>query len=234
MARREAQYGIVPIENSTEGSVTHAVDALVEGDLLIRAELELEVSQCLLTRAAGLTSIERVYSHPQPLGQCRVWLAKNLAAAQLVQSVLDGRRGARGRRRPAGAAIASRLASELYGLPVLRERIQDRAENVTRFVVVAHEDAPRTGDDKTTLAFSVPEATGAARCCARSRSSTKRGSTSRASSPAPAARSRGTTSFSPTSSGHRDDANVARAMTRLRERCPMVKHLGSYPRFARR
>ena len=83
VSRKEATYGVVPLENSTEGSVTRAVDALIHGDLLIRAELELDVSQCLITRAPGLASIERVYSHPQPLGQCRVWLPTNLAAAQL-------------------------------------------------------------------------------------------------------------------------------------------------------
>ena len=118
VARREAQHGVVPIENSSEGSVDHALDALVDGDLLIRAELELEVAQCLLTRAKGLASVERVYSHPQALGQCRVWLAKNLAGAQLVQSPSTAAAVREAAADPRAAAVASRLASELYGVPV--------------------------------------------------------------------------------------------------------------------
>src|SRR5262249_16444074 len=122
VARREALHGVVPFENSSEGAVTHAIDALVAGDLLIRAELELDVSQCLLTRAPGLASIERVYSHPQALGQCRVWLAKNLSGAQLVQTASTSGALREAANDPRGAAIGSRLASELYGVPLMRER----------------------------------------------------------------------------------------------------------------
>jgi chorismate mutase/prephenate dehydratase len=169
VARREAKHGVVPIENSSEGSVDHALDALVDGELLIRAELELEVAQCLLTRAGGLASVERVYSHPQALGQCRVWLAKNLAGAQLVQSPSTAAAVREAVADPRAAAVASRLASDLYGVPVLRERIQDHAENV----------------------------------------------------------------FLADLEGHRHDENVARAAARLADKCPMVKHLGSYPRYVR-
>ncbi len=84
--RSAVAYGVVPIENSTEGSVTHAADALLEGGLFIRRELVLEVSHCLLSNAERLTAVERVYSHPQALAQCRAWLAKNLSSAQLVQT----------------------------------------------------------------------------------------------------------------------------------------------------
>src|ERR1019366_8228571 len=161
VSRRQALYGVVPVENSSEGTVPHAVDALVSGDLLVRAEFEIEVSQCLLGRASGLASVERVYSKAEVLGQCRVWLAKNLGGAQLVQASSTAAAVREALTDPQGAAIASRLASELYGLPVMRERVQDRAENYTRFVVVAHEDAGRTGDDKTTVAFSLRDGRGA-------------------------------------------------------------------------
>jgi chorismate mutase/prephenate dehydratase len=228
VSRRQTTYGIVPIENSTEGSVPHAVDALVAGDLLIRAELNLEVSQCLLTRAAGLTSIERVYSHPQPLGQCRLWLAKHLAGAQLVQASSTASAVREALTDPGGAAIASRLASDLYGLPVMRERIQDRAENFTRFVVVGHEDAARTGDDKTTLAFSVRDGRGAL-VRALAIFDEEGINLSRIES-RPSREKSWDYVFLADLVGHRDDANVARSMTRLRETCPLVKHLGSYPR----
>jgi chorismate mutase/prephenate dehydratase len=234
VARHEAKYGVVPIENSTEGSVVHAVDALIEGELLIRGELELEVAQCLLTRAGGLGAIERVYSHPQALGQCRVWLAKNLSAAQLVQtpSTVVAVREALADAR--GAAIASHLASELYGLPVLRERIQDRPENFTRFVLVSLEDAPRSGADKTTIAFSIRDAQGrGALLRVLAILDEEEINLTRIES-RPSREKPWEYVFLADLEGHREDANLARVMTRLRERCPLLKHLGSYPRYARR
>jgi chorismate mutase/prephenate dehydratase len=230
VARRDAQHGVVPIENSSEGSSNTAIDALIDGDLLIRAELELEVSQCLLTAAAGLASIERLYSHPQPLGQCRLWLAKNLAHVQLVHAPSTAAAVREALSDPRGAAIAGRLASELYGLPIARERIQDRPDNVTRFALVSLEDAPRTGDDKTTIAFSLREGHG-------------RGSLMRALAildeekinltrieSRPSREKQWDYVFLADFEGHRDDAHVARALARLREKCHLVKLLGSYPR----
>src|SRR5262249_34234905 len=116
--RGDTTYGVVPFENSSEGSVNHCVDSLVEGGALIRREHVLEIAQCLLTRAPGLTSVERVYSHPQALGQCRAWLAKNLGAAQLVQTASTAAAVREAANDPSGAAIASRLASELHGVPI--------------------------------------------------------------------------------------------------------------------
>jgi chorismate mutase/prephenate dehydratase len=229
--RGQALYGVVPMENSSEGSVPHAVDALVNGDLLIRAEFDLEVSQCLLSHGSGLATIERVYSKAEVLGQCRMWLAKNLAGAQLVQAPSTAAAVREAMNDPQGAAIASRLASELYGLPVLRERMQDRAENFTRFVVIAHEDAARSGDDKTTVAFSVRDARGAL-MRALAVFDEEEISLSRIES-RPNREEPWEYVFLADLLGHRDDANVARALGRLRATCRTVKHLGSYARAAR-
>jgi chorismate mutase/prephenate dehydratase len=229
VARKQVLYGIVPIENSTEGTVPHAVDALVGGELLIRAEFELEVSQCLLTKAPGLASIERVYSHPQPLGQCRVWLVKNLASAQLVQTSSTTAAVREAMADPRGAAIASQLASELYGVPILREKIQDKAENFTRFIIVGHEDAPRTGHDKTTIAFSLPDGQGrGALLRALTVFDEEQINLSRIES-RPSREKPWDYVFLADLEGHRDDANVRRAMARLKSKCPLLKHLGSYP-----
>lgn len=233
VARRQAQDGVLPIENSTEGSVPNAVDALMAGDLLIRAEFELEVSQCLLTRATTLASIERVYSHPQPLGQCRVWLAKNVGGAQLVQSPSTSAAVREAMSDPHGAAVASRLASEIYGLPVMRERIQDHAENFTRFVIVSTADAARTGNDKTSIAFSLRDAQG--------RGALLRVLTVFDESEINITRIESRPSrdkpwdyvFFAELEGHRDDPHVIRGIERLRATCPMVKHLGSYPKARR-
>jgi chorismate mutase/prephenate dehydratase len=233
VSRHQALYGIVPVENSSEGTVPHAVDALVGGDLLIRAELDLEVSQCLLGKASGLPSIERVYSKAEVLGQCRIWLAKNLVSAQLVHAPSTAAAVREALTDPQGAAIASRLASELYGLPVMRERIQDRAENVTRFVVVSHEDSARTGNDKTTVAFSLNDGNGRGALMRALAVFDSEGlSLSRIES-RPSREKSWDYVFLADLLGHRDDANVARAMAQLRATCPMVKHLGSYPRARR-
>jgi len=232
VVRRQAQHGVVPIENSSEGSVAHALDALVDGNLLIQAEFELEVALCLLTRASGLPAIERVYSHPQPLGQCRVWLAKNLAGAQLVQSPSTTAAVREAVADPRAAAVASRLASDLYGVPTLRERIQDHANNVTRFVMVSHEDAPRTGSDKTTLAFSVKDGRGALmRALALFE---EEGINLTRIESRPSREKPWDYIFLVDLEGHRTDENLARAITRLGEHSTMVKHLGSYPRATRK
>jgi chorismate mutase/prephenate dehydratase len=233
VSRRDAAHGVVPIENSSEGSSNMAIDALIDGGLLIRAELELEVSQCLLTSASGMTSIERVYSHPQPLAQCRVWLAKNLAHVQLVQSPSTVAAVREALSDTRGAAIASRLASELYGLPVVREPIQDRPDNVTRFALVSPEDAPRTGSDKTTIAFTLREGLGrGALMRALADLDAEAINLSRIES-RPSRERPWDYVFLADFEGHREDANVVRALERLRRHCPMVKHLGSYPKARR-
>jgi chorismate mutase/prephenate dehydratase len=230
VARRDAHHGVVPIENSSEGSLNTAIDALIEGKLLIRAELELEVSQCLLTSASGLASIERVYSHPQPLGQCRVWLAKNLAHVQLVQAPSTAAAVREAVADARGAAIAGKLASELYGLPIARERIQDRPDNLTRFALVSLEDAPRTGNDKTTIAFSLREGQGrGALMRALAILDEEEINLTRIES-RPSRERPWDYVFFADLEGHREDANVTRALARLREKCPLLKHLGSYPK----
>jgi chorismate mutase/prephenate dehydratase len=233
VARHDAEHGVVPIENSSEGSANTAIDALIDGNLLIRAELELEVSQCLLTSAAGLASIERVYSHPQPLGQCRVWLAKNLAQVQLVHAPSTAAAVREALSDPRGAAIAGHLASELYGLPVARERIQDRPDNVTRFALVSLEDAPRTGNDKTTIAFSLREGHGRGALMRALADLDEEGINLTHIESRPSREKPWDYVFLADLEGHRDDAHVARALARLRDKCPLVKHLGSYPRARR-
>src|SRR5690606_4912503 len=122
-----------------------------------RGEVVLEINHCLLGRAPGLGTVERVYSHPQALGQCRGWLAKHLPRAQLVQTSSTAAAMREAQADPTAAALGSGLCAELYGLTLLRERVQDRPENATRFGIIALQDAPRTGLDKTTIAFTLRE-----------------------------------------------------------------------------
>jgi chorismate mutase/prephenate dehydratase len=220
--------GVVPFENSTEGSVTAAVDALLEGELLIGQELVLEVEQCLLSRATTLAGIERLYTHPQPLAQCRGWLAKNLPTVQIVQTTSTAAAASEAHDDERAAAIGSRLAGEIHGLGVVRARIQDRPENATRFIVVGKEDAKRTGRDKTTLAFSVKDGRGALRQVLTIFEDAEV-NLSRIES-RPSRQKAWDYVFLADLEGHRDDANVAKALAGARAHCPMVKLLGSYPR----
>jgi chorismate mutase/prephenate dehydratase len=229
--RGVAAYGVVPIENSTEGSVTYAVDALLEGGLFIRGELVLEIAHCLLSRAPKLTEVQRVYSHPQALAQCRGWLAKNLAGASFVQTSSTAGAVRDAAADPAGAAIGSSLAGELFGVPVLRERIQDLPENATRFVVLAREDAPRTGGDKTTVGFALRDQAGALRR-ALEIFDAEGVNLSRIES-RPSRQKAWEYVFLVDLEGHRDDPAVVRAIAHLRARCESVTLLGSYPRHAR-
>jgi len=226
--RGDAAYGVVPIENSTEGSVTRAVDSLIDGGVFIRRELVLDVSQCLMSTAAGLTDVARVYSHPQALAQCRLWLAANLANAQLVQTPSTSAAAREALADATGAAIGSRLAAELYGLPVLRERVQDVAENATRFVMLATEDAPRTGRDKTTVAFAVHDGRGALLRVLEVFDSSGINLTRIESRPS--RQKLWDYVFLADLDGHREDDSVKAALAILDQTCPMLRNLGSYPR----
>jgi chorismate mutase/prephenate dehydratase len=231
VVRGSAEYGIAPFENSTEGGVTFTLDSLLDTELMIRGELVLDVTQCLLGQHDDLGRIERVYSHPQGLAQCREWLLHNLPHSQLVvshsttaaarEAVLDA----------SAAAVASRLAADLEGLRVIREGIQDRADNTTRFVILAKTDAPPTGRDKTSLLFSTPDERGALKHVLEILYEEGLNLTRIESRPRRGAKLWEYVFFTDLE-GHRSDPAVARALGRLAMHCAFVKVLGSYPRAA--
>lgn len=227
VAAGTAEYGVVPIENSTEGGVTSTQDALLQNDVKLRGELVLEIAQCLCSREAELGAIERVYSHPQALAQCRLWLAKNLPRAELVAAASTSSAAQKAATEPRTAAIASALAADLNGLTVLAHA-QDRAENATRFVIVGREDAARTGRDKTSLVFSTAHERGALRRALEAFDAEDINLTRIESRPAPGRRWEYV--FFTDIEGHRTDPAVTRALERLRGRCSEVRVLGSYPR----
>ena len=159
--RRRCDYGVVPIENSTEGVVNLTLDMFIESPLKICAEIMLEVSQCLLSRAERLEDIRVVYSHPQALAQCYNWLAANIPQAEIQETTSTAQAARTVRDDPHAAAIASEFASRIYSLPVLRLRIEDNTHNYTRFWVIGPETPGATGNDKTSLMFSIKDGVGA-------------------------------------------------------------------------
>ncbi len=230
VARQTAQLGVVPIENSTEGGVNFTLDCLIEYDVSIRSELVLDVAHCLVARQEDLASIDHVYSHPQGLAQCRSWLGKHLPHAQLVVSPSTSAAARQAAQDERAAAVASRLAAELHGLRVLRDSIQDRVQNATRFIVLAGSDAPATGNDKTSLVFSTPHKKGALRAVLEIFDDENLNLTRIESRPYGSRMWE--YAFFTDVEGHRSDAAVARALARLQSTCGKVKVLGSYPRAA--
>jgi len=159
--KKEADLGVVPIENTTAGVVPLTLDAFVESNLKICAEVHVDIEHYLLSTSSSLDDVARVYSHPQALAQCRLWLRANLPKAELVPVGSTARAAELASNEPRSAAIGPALAGQLHDVPALRERIHDRPDNRTRFVVIAHQTPPPSGADRTSLLFSVPHKAGA-------------------------------------------------------------------------
>ncbi|MDR3708539.1 MAG: prephenate dehydratase [Capsulimonadaceae bacterium] len=150
-----ADYGVIPVENSVEGVVHYTLDSLQLTKLKICAEIYVPITHNLLTTATELSEIQRVYTGPQPLGQCRNWLGENLPGVEFVEIMPTTRAVERATGDPEGAAIASVLAAEIYSIPVRVEHIEDDPRNTTRFLVVGENEPPPTGRDKTSVLFAV-------------------------------------------------------------------------------
>jgi chorismate mutase/prephenate dehydratase len=153
--RGRAHYGVVPVENTTEGAVTECFDALVESEVRICGELLLEIRQNLLTNAGSLDRIKRVGSHPQPLAQCRDWLHRVLPGIEVVEMASTAAAAQVAATDPTFAAIGSEVAAEAYGLEVLEPSIEDRKGNSTRFLVIGRDRPAPSGNDLTSAVFTV-------------------------------------------------------------------------------
>lgn len=220
-------FGVVPVENSAGGVVHATLDRFIDSDLLICAEATLAIHHALIA-ACGLADIRRIYSHPQPFVQCREWLKENLPQAELceVDSTSEGARLAA--RTPSSAAIASEMAARLAGLQVLVRGIEDVKDNITRFWVIGRAESDRTGDDKTSIMFSVKDRPGALFDLLepfRQREINMTKIESR-----PTRRRAWEYVFFVDCLGHRNDAKVRAALDEMREHSEFLKVMGSYPR----
>ena len=144
--RGRAEYGVVPVENSTEGAVNITLDRLIDSDVLITGEVTLDIAQHLLSLASDLSEVKTVCSHPQALAQCRQWLATHLPDAAVEDMPSTTAAAERAKDDPTVAGIASEMAAHLYDVPILRARIEDNPSNSTRFLVIGRRAAaPRAG-----------------------------------------------------------------------------------------
>jgi chorismate mutase/prephenate dehydratase len=223
-----ADFGVVPVENSTEGAVTSTLDLLVDSPLQITAEVLLDVRQCLVGRAPDLAAVRRVLSHPQGLAQCRRWLATHLPTAALEETASTGRAAEIAAGDPTVAAIASRMAAERYELPILVADVHDAPANVTRFFVLGPRDASApSGDDKTSVLCTVKDEVGV---LAKLLQPLAREGVSLHKIESRPLRGRPWEYvFFLDLRGYRTEARVRRALSRMTPLTTMMKILGSYP-----
>jgi hypothetical protein len=151
---RRVHYGVVPVENSTEGVVAATLDRFVSSNLRVKAEILLRIDQCLMSKSGRADRVKRIVSHSQSLAQCRQWLAQNFPRIPQEEVGSNAQAAEVAKRDPKAAAIAGRIAAEYYGLKIVAENIQDQSENLTRFFVIGHDGEGRpSDDDKTTFGF---------------------------------------------------------------------------------
>jgi len=225
-----ADFGVVPIENSTEGTVNHTLDRFVTSALKICGEVELRVHQCLMGRMTELAAIRRICTHAQSLAQCRQWLVEHLPGAELIP-VASNAEGARRARDESGtAAIAGETAAEVYALNLLVADIEDHPDNTTRFFVVGRRLFESTGADRTTLLVSMGDTGGP-------------GALHRLLSPLaqhavnltriesrPSRKRKWDYVFFLDLEGHVDDPKVSKALAKLQQQASLYRVLGSYPK----
>lgn len=160
--RGEAAFGVVPIENSTEGIISYTLDMFMDSDLKIASEIILEVSHNLLSKSGDRGKIRKIYSHPQPIAQCRRWLEANMPGVQVLEATSTARAAEIAAKDAEAAAIASELAASIYGLKFVAKRIEDSRKNVTRFLVISGGEMPlKGGRNKTSIMFSLKDRPGA-------------------------------------------------------------------------
>ncbi|MBN1141999.1 MAG: prephenate dehydratase [Deltaproteobacteria bacterium] len=226
--RGRAQYGVVPVENSNEGIVSHTLDMFLESDLKIYAEILLEVSQSLLNLSGRMEDIKRVISHPHALGQCRLWLEENLPETPQLDVSSTARAAQMAVEDPSCAALASEMAASLYGLKVVKRKIEDNPNNFTRFLVIAKASPAPSGADKTSLMFSVRDQPGI--LCRMLEPFSKRGINLTKIESRPIRKKAWEYVFFLDLEGHLAESAIAAAVEELRSHCQFVKVLGSYPR----
>ena len=226
VSKHRADYGVVPVENSTEGVVTHTLDMFVDSDLQIVAQIVLPVQHCLLANCPR-PQIKRLYAHPQALGQCRAWVQTNLPRVEVIETSSTARSAELAAKEKGAAAIAGVLASERYDVPVLDYDIQDNVANATRFLVLGRQCGPPTGDDRTSLMFSLADKVGALYNSLVAFRRHRINMTKIESRPSK--RKAWEYIFFVDCEGHMEDRRLSKAISLLGEHCSYLKVLGSYP-----
>ncbi len=228
VAAGAVSFGVVPVENSTEGAINHTLDSFLEHDLVICGEVELRIHHHLLVAENTKTEkISRIYSHAQSLAQCRKWLDAHYPNVERVAVSSNAEAAKRVKSEWNSAAIAGDMAAQLYGLTVLADKIEDRPDNSTRFLIIGNQSVPVTGDDKTSVIISMSNKPGAlhellipfhANGIDLTRIETR-----------PSRSGKWTYVFFIDFIGHKDNPRVTDALEQIAQEAVGLKVLGSYP-----
>jgi chorismate mutase/prephenate dehydratase len=227
VSKGRADYGVVPVENSTEGVVTHTLDMFVDSDLKIVSQIVLPIQYCLASNGGSMKAIKKLHVHPQALGQCRRWVQQNLPHVEILEASSNARSAELASKDKTAAAVTGILAAEKYGLQILEHDIQDNVANATRFLVLGRQCSPPTGHDRTSLMVSVSDKVGALHEAIAAFRSYKINMTKIESRPSK--RKAWEYFFFIDCDGHAQDKKVTRAIEHLGKHCNFVKILGSYP-----
>jgi chorismate mutase/prephenate dehydratase len=222
-----AGYGVVPVENSTEGAIGRTLDLLLSTPARVCGEVVLPIRQCLMSRSKRLADVRKVYSHTQSLAQCQQWLARYLPAAVRVPVVSNAEAARLAARERGAAAIGPKPAAAIYRLNLLAGNVEDEPRNITRFLVLARQDADPSGNDKTSLIMSTRNAPGAMHDLLTPLAANQVSMTRLESRPSRAGLWEYV--FYVDIEGHQQDENVARALTELEQKASFLNNLGSYP-----
>ena len=225
-----ADFGVVPIENSTEGTVNHTIDMFLSSTLKICGEVELRVHQHLLARVDGLKAVKRVCSHQQSLAQCRQWLDAHLPHTERIAVSSNAEAARRARDESGTAAIAGQAAADVYGLKVLAPQIEDRPDNTTRFLIIGRKLLQPSGRDRTTLLVSASDVGGPGALLRLLEPLATHGINMTRLESRPSQRKKWDYVFFLDLDGHAEDEVLGRALAALKSRASLFRVLGSYPR----
>lgn len=227
-----AHYGVVPVENSNEGTVGRTMDLLLQTPLRICGEVHLPVHQCFVALHTDLSRIKKIYSHPQSFAQCHTWLNTNLphlSGTARTSAASNADAAKRASEDETVAAVAGRRAAEAFGLIVCAENIEDDSRNTTRFLVIGDQHAGVSGRDKTSLVMSAPNRSGAIHDLLAPFARHDVSMTRLESRPSATGADLWEYVFFVDIEGHQQDAKVAKALDEVRESAIFLKILGSYP-----
>ncbi len=224
---KRADYGVVPIENSTDGAVNRTLDMFMDSELRISSEILFEISHCLLAKCRK-DRIKRVYSKGEVFGQCKLWLRANLPRAEYIETSSTSRAAEIAGEKPGSAAIASEIAAALHGLRVVARSIQDTTQNLTRFLVIGRSESPKSNDDKTSVMFYTRDRVGALHDILEVFKEERISLTMIESRPS--GKKPFEYYFFADFAGHVTDSRVAATLKKLKKKCGVLKVLGSYPR----
>lgn len=224
-----ADFGVVPVENSTEGTVNNTLDRFLATSLHICGEVELRVQHNLMARDKDMKHVQRVCAHPQALGQCRGWLDEHLPGVDRVPVSSNAEGARRARDEKGTAAIAGAVAAEIYSLEILAQGIEDQSDNTTRFLVLGRKTLRPSGADKTTILVSASETSGSGALFRLLEPLAKNDVNMTRIESRPSRKKKWDYVFFIDLLGHAEDPHVARALAQLKQRASLFRVLGSYP-----